>query len=169
LGNSVGVSSFMVLVAILIGSGFFGIVGMVIGVPVCAVLTALIQTYVLRQIGKKNLPGKLDDYRKMDHIDPWKRTVIKYDEEPQDASVYHKLKSRPKSLDGLEITTKENPWDLTDEDVETDRLLFQTELEADREYCRKADSIDDSNVSDAAEAGGDAARSADVLLRSRKK
>ena len=169
LGNSVGVSSFMVLVAILIGSGFFGIIGMIIGVPICAVLTALIQTYVLRQIGKKNLPGKLDEYRKMDHVDPWTRSVVRYEDETEGASVYHRLKSRSKDLEGMEITTKENPWDLTDEDVETDRLLFQTELEADREYCKKADSIDDSNVADAAEAGGKAARSADVLMRSRKK
>ncbi len=167
LGNSVGVSTFMVLVAILIGSGFFGIVGMIIGVPICAVITALIQTYVLKQIGKKNLPGKLDDYRKMDHVDPWTRKPVRYENELEDASFYHKLKSRPKTLEGMEITTKDNPWDLTDEDVETDRLLFQTELEADREYCKKADSIDDSNVYDAAEAGGQAARSADVLLRSK--
>ena len=167
LGNSVGVSTFMVLVAILIGSGFFGIVGMVIGVPICAVLTALIQTYILKQIGKKNLPGKLDDYRKMDHVDPWSRSVVRFEDDTEDASFYHKLKARPRNLEGMELTTKENPWDLTDEDVETDRLLFQTELEADREYCKKAESIDDSNVSDAVDSEGKAARSADVLLRSR--
>ncbi len=166
LGNSVGVSSFMVLVAILVGSGFFGVTGMIIGVPVCAVLTALIQTYILRQIGKKNLPGNLDDYRELDHVDPWKREIVRYDDAEKNPSVYHKLNARPKSLAGMEITTKENPWDLTDEDVETDRILFETELKADREYCKRADTIDESNVSDAAEAGGAAARSADVLLRS---
>lgn len=169
LGNSVGVSSFMVLVAILIGSGFFGVFGMIVGVPICAVLTALIQTYVLRSIGKKNLPGDLDAYRQMDYVDPWKREIVHYEDSTQNPSVYHKLKSRPKSLQGMEITTKINPWDRTDEDVETDRLLFQTELEADREYCRKADEVDDSNVADAASSEGSAARSADVLLRGKKR
>jgi uncharacterized membrane protein len=42
LGNSVGVSSFMVLVAILIGGGLFGFIGMIIGVPLCAILTSVL-------------------------------------------------------------------------------------------------------------------------------
>ena len=40
LGDSTGLSSFLVIVAILIGGGIFGIPGMIIGVPVFAVLYA---------------------------------------------------------------------------------------------------------------------------------
>ncbi len=36
LGGSTGLSSFMVIVAILVGGGFFGIFGMFVGVPACA-------------------------------------------------------------------------------------------------------------------------------------
>ncbi len=38
LGDSTGLSSFMVIVAIMIGGGLFGVPGMIAGVPVFAVL-----------------------------------------------------------------------------------------------------------------------------------
>ena len=40
LGGSTGLSSFMVIVAILVGGGLFGIFGMFVGVPACAIDSA---------------------------------------------------------------------------------------------------------------------------------
>ena len=46
LGGATGISGLWVLVAIIVGGGLFGIVGMVVGVPVMAVLTALLKQAV---------------------------------------------------------------------------------------------------------------------------
>ncbi len=46
LGNSVGISPFWIIFAILIGGGLFGIWGMVIGVPLVAVLRMLLNDYL---------------------------------------------------------------------------------------------------------------------------
>lgn len=46
LGGATGISGLWVLVAIIVGGGLFGIVGMVVGVPVMAVLAALLKQAV---------------------------------------------------------------------------------------------------------------------------
>ncbi|MGI6070601.1 MAG: AI-2E family transporter [Blautia sp.] len=70
LGESTGLSSFMVILAILVGGGFFGIFGMLVGVPVCAVIYALIWNTVEKSLKRKKLPSDLDAFRSMDCVDP---------------------------------------------------------------------------------------------------
>ncbi|MBR0381977.1 MAG: AI-2E family transporter [Eubacterium sp.] len=56
LGESTGLSPFWVVFAILLGGGLFGIVGMLVGVPVFAVFYYLVKrfiNYLLREKGKK--------------------------------------------------------------------------------------------------------------------
>ena len=48
LGDSVGVSSFLVLISIVIGGGLFGVLGMVIAVPDMPPLEYLFRTLVLK-------------------------------------------------------------------------------------------------------------------------
>ncbi|MGU8834327.1 AI-2E family transporter, partial [Clostridium perfringens] len=62
LGDSVGVSAFWILFSVLIFSKMFGIVGMVIGVPIFAVFYLLIKTIVEEKLKKKRLPLKTEDY-----------------------------------------------------------------------------------------------------------
>lgn len=62
LGDSTGLSSFWVIVAILVGGSFFGIFGMFFGVPVFACLYSLYQTLVQSALEKKGLSCKLEDY-----------------------------------------------------------------------------------------------------------
>lgn len=69
LGESTGLSSFMVILAILVGGGLFGIFGMLVGVPVCAVLYALTWQAVEKSLKEKQLPSELDKYRSIDCID----------------------------------------------------------------------------------------------------
>lgn len=76
LGGSTGLSSFMVIVAILIGGGFFGIFGMFVGVPVCAVIIAICQVWMDRRIAERHLPETLEPYRNMERIDPETMEVI---------------------------------------------------------------------------------------------
>lgn len=63
LGGSTGLSSFMVILAILIGGGLFGIFGMFVGVPVCAVIYAGCWRLINRSLSGKNLPTDVDNYK----------------------------------------------------------------------------------------------------------
>ncbi|OYP27662.1 hypothetical protein CG709_07160, partial [Lachnotalea glycerini] len=69
LGHSTGLSSFWIIVAILLGGGLFGILGMFIGVPVFAVIYALVKAFVNRSLIAHNLPHKTTDYYNLDYID----------------------------------------------------------------------------------------------------
>ncbi len=69
LGNSTGLSSFWVLFAILLFGGLFGFVGMLIGVPVFAVLYHIISDLISQALQRKNLPVQEASYSGIDHID----------------------------------------------------------------------------------------------------
>ncbi|MEY8385893.1 AI-2E family transporter [Oscillospiraceae bacterium 38-13] len=62
LGNTTGLSSLWVIIAILVGGGFFGIVGMFFGVPVCACLHSLINFFIDLRLKKKGLPVDASSY-----------------------------------------------------------------------------------------------------------
>ncbi len=62
LGENVGISSFWILVSITIGGGLFGFVGMLLGVPVFAVLYMLIGDALDRTLAKKDRSIATRDY-----------------------------------------------------------------------------------------------------------
>ena len=62
LGNTTGLSSLWVIIAILVGGGFFGVVGMFFGVPVCACLNSLINFFVDARLRKKGLSPESGEY-----------------------------------------------------------------------------------------------------------
>ena len=61
-GNNTGVSSLAVLVAITVMGGFFGIAGMIIGVPVFAVIIELVKRTLEYKLRKKNKSTDTTDY-----------------------------------------------------------------------------------------------------------
>lgn len=69
LGNSTGLSAFWVIVAILVGGGLFGFVGMVMGVPTFAVLYYIVQMLVNNRLEHKNLPKNSKYYDPMSYVD----------------------------------------------------------------------------------------------------
>lgn len=70
LGGSTGLSSFMVIVAILLGGGLFGIFGMFVGVPAFAVICTIVRNMINRRLERKHLPVDISHYQDMDHLDP---------------------------------------------------------------------------------------------------
>lgn len=62
LGNSTGLSAFWVVFAIVVGGGLFGIIGMIIGVPLFAVIYYLVTAFVNFRLKRKNLPVESDYY-----------------------------------------------------------------------------------------------------------
>lgn len=69
LGETTGVSSFWVLFSIIFFGGLFGFVGMIIGVPLFAVLEHLLTELVNFSLDRKKLPKRSTEYIGMDHID----------------------------------------------------------------------------------------------------
>lgn len=56
LGGSTGLSSFWVILAILVGGGLFGLPGMFFGVPICACVHTAIRYFADLRLEKKGLP-----------------------------------------------------------------------------------------------------------------
>ena len=64
LGDQTGLSSFMVIVAILVGGSFFGIPGMFFGVPVFACLCSAGEFFVAQRLTRRGLPLEIGAYEK---------------------------------------------------------------------------------------------------------
>lgn len=62
LGDSTGLSSFWVMFAIFLGGGLFGFAGMLLGVPVFAVIYSLVSEFIDFLLGKKGASTNTDDY-----------------------------------------------------------------------------------------------------------
>lgn len=70
LGDATGLSGFWVMFSILVGAGVFGPIGMIIGVPLFAVIYAAIKYVVKRRLKKRGLPTETAVYVELDYIDP---------------------------------------------------------------------------------------------------
>ena len=63
-GDSTGLSPFWVLVAIVVGGNMFGITGMIVGVPLVALISSLIKEFVARRNGETPPEIKLPEKRR---------------------------------------------------------------------------------------------------------
>ena len=63
LGDKTGVGSFWVLFSILLFGGLFGFVGMIIAVPLWAVITRIADEIVTARLIKKGYPVTSEDYK----------------------------------------------------------------------------------------------------------
>ena len=118
LGSSVGVSSYMVILAILIGSGFWGVRGMVVSVPLCAVLVAIIQSWLLRRMKDKGLPGDLESYHALTRINPETMELINDRDKKKSKSLYDRISSKNAAARSMEEPLKEKTWERTMEQIE---------------------------------------------------
>lgn len=62
LGDSTGLPAVWILISIIIGGGLFGMMGMFLGVPVCAVIYMLFKDFVENKLRKRKLPPSTDNY-----------------------------------------------------------------------------------------------------------
>lgn len=69
LGSTTGVSSFWVLFSILVGSGLFGIWGMICAVPLFAVIYTLVKDGCHASLRKKGIDYSCETFENIDHID----------------------------------------------------------------------------------------------------
>ena len=83
LGDSTGISSFWVIVAILVGGGFFGVPGMFFGVPVFACLRMLVKWLMDRRLTRRGMPTEASAYVERKEALRQSRTAGKA-EDPED-------------------------------------------------------------------------------------
>ncbi|MCH5324866.1 MAG: AI-2E family transporter [Eubacterium sp.] len=69
IGDSTGLSSFWVIFGMLVGQGIFGFAGLIIGIPLFAVIYAFVKGRVVHGLERHDLPQDSDDYREIHHID----------------------------------------------------------------------------------------------------
>lgn len=69
LGDSTGLSGFWVIFSITIFGGLFGVLGMIVGVPIFAVFYAGVRSLVNRVLHKKSLPTDLAPYMTVGRIE----------------------------------------------------------------------------------------------------
>lgn len=69
LGEFTGLSSFWVVFAILLGGGLFGFAGMLLGVPVFAVIYYIFGQIIESLLKQKNLPTEDEEYTDLHHIE----------------------------------------------------------------------------------------------------
>lgn len=86
LGNSTGLSSFMVIVAILLFGGLMGVMGMIIGVPLWAVLMAGIKTFRTHELKKRSMPTEESAYTDIDYMEPETLQPVLFAEKEQQQS-----------------------------------------------------------------------------------
>lgn len=68
LGDRLNLSSMWILFAILIGGGFFGVPGMILGAPCFACIYAFVGTVCKSKLKAKNLPLRTEDYLSIDQV-----------------------------------------------------------------------------------------------------
>lgn len=69
LGSKTGLSSFWVLFSLLIFGGLFGVVGMIVGVPIFSILYSFVNGLIKQRLESRNLPVDSKDYEKLQYID----------------------------------------------------------------------------------------------------
>lgn len=69
LGDSTGLTSFWVIFAITVFGGAFGVPGMIVGVPVFAVIYAAVKSLVNMALSRRNMPIATEDYLTVGSVD----------------------------------------------------------------------------------------------------
>lgn len=69
LGSSTGLAGFWVIFSITFFGGLFGIFGMIVGVPIFAVVYSAISSVINTMLEKKNMPKDTKTYEGVDYVD----------------------------------------------------------------------------------------------------
>lgn len=76
LGDSIGIASFWVMFAIIVGGGFFGFAGMVLGVPVFAIIYYYFGKFIKKRLRRKNMPTETTEYEEFNKYNIDRRDVL---------------------------------------------------------------------------------------------
>lgn len=69
LGSSTGLTGFWVIFSITLFGGLFGVAGMIVGVPIFAIIYSGIRSAINSRLEKRELPCETVEYEKLDYVD----------------------------------------------------------------------------------------------------
>ena len=98
VGNAIGISSFWVLVAVLVGGGVFGFAGMALGVPVFAVIYRYVNKLTSRSLRKKNKATHTADYISLEQFGIDDDEVELEPQKKKQDSIIKKLRNRREAM-----------------------------------------------------------------------
>ena len=120
VGNAIGISSFWVLISVLIGGGLFGFPGMALGVPVFAVFYRYVNKMAVSSLKRKEKHTNTSYYYVMDQYGLADDEVELEPEKGKQSSVFAKFK-KPKA----DITQNKFAYDEKDNDNNTDWEILE--------------------------------------------
>ena len=92
LGSSTGLSSFWVIFSITLFGGIFGILGMIFGVPVFAIIFAFLKSLIESKLTNKQLPADTNKYLKLLYINTENCELVNFsDDEPKPFNHINKI------------------------------------------------------------------------------
>ena len=99
LGDSTGISSFWVVFAVVLGGGYFGFWGMVIAVPIVAIIYYITGKLARFLVIKRGFPEETEEYISLDHIDTENNVLVPYSQfhDQEKKARRRRLKIRKKS------------------------------------------------------------------------
>lgn len=78
LGSSTGLSSFWVIFSITLFGGIWGIIGMIVGVPIFAILFAFMKSLIETRLSSKNLSPETGKYLRLLYIDTCSQEYVEF-------------------------------------------------------------------------------------------
>lgn len=78
LGDSTGISSFWVVFAVVLGGGYFGFWGMLIAVPIVAIIYYIAGKLARYMVKRHGFPEETSEYISLDHIDIENNSLVPY-------------------------------------------------------------------------------------------
>ncbi|MCR5031258.1 MAG: AI-2E family transporter [Lachnospiraceae bacterium] len=107
LGDSTGVSSFWVIVAIVVGGGLFGFMGMLLGVPTLALLLYICEEVICYRMTRKGLPTDPEQYIALDHVVSGSHEMVMHSMESSYTKAMRKMRLRRGGREDTAVATKE--------------------------------------------------------------
>ncbi len=80
LSDRTGISAFWIVTSTTLAGGLFGIIGMIMGVPICAIIIYIIRRISAYLLRKKNMPSESSDFAKLERIDYNQDGTLQYKE-----------------------------------------------------------------------------------------
>lgn len=117
LGSSTGLTGFWVIFAITFFGGLLGVFGMIVGVPIWAVIFTGIKSFVNSKLAKKELPQEMEKYQNLDYVDAdgFHEYLPSQVKDKKSWSSFAKNRDRGTPGDSAEIQTVERESTETDE------------------------------------------------------
>ena len=132
VGNAIGISSFWVLISVLVGGGLFGFAGMALGVPVFAVIYRYVDKLTIKSLKRKEKNTSTSYYFS---LEPYGLEDDEVDLEPEKSETQPSLFSRFRKKDKKDLARHRFAYDHNDHEsnLDRDQHLHEKKKENDQE------------------------------------